>query len=79
MARKLMQGDVEELLRTASRVAPASILENDPRLRAYARQLATMVLTRSLADFTDAEVNAEFKRRNQPPPNPQAPTMKGKT
>lgn len=26
--------------------------------------------------FTDAEVNAEFKRRNQPPPNPQAPTMK---
>lgn len=32
-----------------------------------------------LGDFTDAEVNAEFKRRNPPPPNPGAPTMKGKT
>lgn len=31
-----------------------------------------------LSGFTDAEVNAEFKRRNQPPPNPQAPTMKEK-
>lgn len=30
------------------------------------------------AQFTDAEVNAEFKRRNPPPPNPGAPTMKGK-
>lgn len=31
-----------------------------------------------LSHLTDAEVNAEFKRRNPPPPNPQAPTMKGK-
>lgn len=28
--------------------------------------------------LSDAEVNAEFKRRNPPPPNPGAPTMKGK-
>lgn len=28
--------------------------------------------------FTDAEINAEFKQRNQPPPNPEAPTMKAK-
>lgn len=26
--------------------------------------------------LTDAEIHAEEKRRNPPPPNPQAPTMK---
>lgn len=32
-----------------------------------------------LAQFTDADINAEAKRRNPPPPNPQAPTMKEPT
>lgn len=42
--KKLMQGDVEALLRAASEVIPLPILADDPRLAAFGPQFATMLL-----------------------------------
>lgn len=46
MAKDIMQGDVEDLLREAGKVVPLAILKDDPRIAAYGRQLATMLLTK---------------------------------
>lgn len=42
--RGVMQGDIEQLLRDASRVRPHPLLADDPRIGSYGRQLATMLL-----------------------------------
>lgn len=44
MARP-MQGDVEDLLRDAAKVAPLALVADDPRLKSYGPQFATMLLT----------------------------------
>jgi hypothetical protein len=44
MARPLTQGDIEALLREAAEVTPAPMLADDPRLKNYAAQFATMLL-----------------------------------
>ena len=43
---KLMQGDVEALLREASKVTPHPIVADDPRLKSFGPQFATMLLER---------------------------------
>jgi hypothetical protein len=42
--KKIMQGDVEQLLRDASKVTPHPLLADDPRIASYGKQLATMLL-----------------------------------